>query len=161
MTIKKPAVFSVKQSNIWPAAHVAAYDTERAAQITARLLGERFPQSSFTVREGDAFGGPDCAPGIRDCARSFEVCNLTRKELEAEAAENPDQLAKWHVFIFRGKSRKFPLQIGAYLDHDLPVLARCKADPDLVAQESYYGEWMGPGELGDWLDDFKARQSAA
>lgn len=113
--------FSVVQSDMHPAPHVAATGSARSAQILARLVGERCPGNVFGIREGVDFQGPKSNGFIRDCARSVEVQRIAADELMAEADDNPGQHPKWHVYFYDAGPGKYRFKVNAYLDHDLRI----------------------------------------
>lgn len=152
--------FSVVQIDMHPARYVAATGSPRSAQILARLVGERCPGNVFGVREGADFGGPKSNGFIRDCARSLEVQRIAADELFAEADENHDQLEKWHVYFYDAGTVKFRFTVNAYLDHDLPVRAKCEADPQLAGRAVVYGDPPTMETLYLMLDAFAAKQKA-
>lgn len=152
--------FSVVQTDIHPAPYVSATGSARSAQILARLVRERCPGNAFGIREGAAFGEPKSNGFIRDCARSLEVQRIAAEELFAEADENPDQLVKWHVYFYDAGTGKFRFTVNAYLDHDLPVRAKCEADAELVGRTVVYGDPPTMETLYLMLDAFAAKQEA-
>ena len=78
-------IHSVHLQPVFPKRFVCHVDTLRAAQITARLLAERFPGMVFGYDEGPDCRSGDCHPSIRDSALSHEVQQLV-------AALNPTGL---------------------------------------------------------------------
>ena len=152
--------FSVVQIDMHPAPYVAATGSARSAQILARLVAERCPGNVFGIRDSADFKGLRSNGFIRDCARSVEVQTLAAQELMAEADDNPDQLPKWHVYFYDAGTGKFRFTVNAYLDHDLPVRAKCEADPELAGRTVVYGDPPTMETLCLMLDAFAAKQEA-
>lgn len=150
--------FSVIQIDMHPARFVAATASARSAQILARLVGERCPGNRFGIREGADFAGPRSNDFIRDCARTFEVLRMAADELMAEADENPAQLLKWHVYFHDAGHGRHRFSVNAYLDHDLPVRARCESDPQLIGRAVHYGDGPNLETLSLMLDGFLIRR---
>ena len=144
--------FSVCLISVHPWQHVAHLETERAAQIAARLLAERFPGSAFSFYPGPDVQRPDCHPSIRDSALSFEVQRLIAAELVIEEAVNPDRLPKWSAFRYRDGG------VSAYRDHDLPVIETCRRDPDVIEERPIYARSLAPQDV---LDCFRTGEDAA
>ena len=145
-------IFCVCVCSVHPRQHVIHVEGERAAQIVARLLGERFPGTAFTVYPGPDFTRSDCHPSIRDSALSVEVQHLVAAELVIEAAANPDGLPKWLAFQYRDGG------VSAYLEHDLPVVTRCRRDPETIQERAIYAHRPGTDAV---LDCFRTDDDAA
>lgn len=152
---------SVIQTNVHPKQHVALVESLRAAQTIAKLLAERFPQSSFSYEIGGAFNRADSHPAMRDSALSFEVQNLVKKELESETG-NPHDLPKWIVSFFDSRKTIHKCwQVSATLDHDNEALRRIKADPNFRGSEVIFADYPAPETTVLMLDAFAASQEAA
>jgi len=134
----------------YPLQFVIHAEGQRRAQIIARLLGERFPQTPFTYREGIDTGPPFANGFILDSAASVAVRRITETELQAEAGAgtNPKGHPKWLLFIFdSGKGPEGGPQMSCCLECDGNVVERCKADPDLADTIEIFGNYPGTGEL--------------
>jgi len=150
MSAPLPATQAVHMIGTYPHQFVIHAEGQRRAQIIARLLGERFPQTPFTYRESIDTEAPFANGFIMDSAASFEVRHITEAELQAEtdAGTNPEGHPKWLLFIFdSGKGPQGGLQISCYLEHDRNVVERCKADPDLADTIEIFGDYPGIDEL--------------
>lgn len=152
---------SVIQTNVHPSQHVVLVESLRAAQTIAKLLAERFPQSSFSYEIGGAFNRADSHPAMRDSALSFEVQNLVKKELATETG-NPRDMPKWQVCFFDSRNTAHKCwQVSATLDHDTEVLKRIKVDPTFRGSEVVFTDYPTPETTVLMLDAFVARQEAA
>ncbi|ATG46036.1 hypothetical protein PhaeoP83_04431 (plasmid) [Phaeobacter inhibens] len=152
---------SIILNSTHPARHVAVAESLRAAQITARLLAERFPGSSFSYKAGSVFELADCHPHVRDCALSFEVQRLVSDELKAEAG-NPQDLPKWRVFFYDSRATVHGCwQVNAYLDHDLSVIRKCEVDGTLRGTAALFTCQPTPAELTDMLNAFLSGEAVA
>lgn len=152
---------SVILNSTYPARHVVLAEGQRAAQITARLLAERFPGSNFSYVAGGAFERADCHPSMRDCALSFEVQRLVFNELKAEVG-NPQDLPKWRVYFYDSRATVHGCwQVNAYLDHDLDVIRKCEADETLRGSAALFVSHPAPADLSDMLNAFVASEAAA
>lgn len=145
--------FAVCLISVDPWRHVVHIDTERAAQIAARLLAERFPGSAFSYVPGPDLQRGNCHPSIRNSATSFEVRLLIETELVAEARANPDGLPRWCAFRHRNGS------VCVYSDSDLRVVEVCRRDLDMVQERAIYARYPIPDEVQDCFrtegcDDF-------
>ncbi len=152
--------FSVVQIDMHPAPYVAATGSARSAQILARLVRERCPGNAFGIREGAAFAGRKAMVSSAIAPDPWRFSGSQRKNCFAEADENPDQLVKWHVYFYDAGTGKFRFTVNAYLDHDLPVRAKCEADPELAGRTVVYGNPPTMETLYLMLDAFAAKQEA-
>ena len=139
-------IHAIHLLSVFPKQFVCHADTGRAAQITARLLAERFPGMTFGYEEGPDCRHGDCHPSIRDSALSFEVQQLIAAELVLEAAANPKGLPKWCAFQYRDGG------VCAYRDHDLKVVEKCRQDFDVVQERPIYAVYPSTDEV---LDRFR------
>lgn len=159
MSAPLTATHAVHMIGSYPHQFVIHAEGKRRAQIIARLLGERFPQTPFTYCEGVDTGAPFANGFILDSAASVEVQRLADADLkaEAEAGTNPEGREKWLLFIFdSGKGPQGGLQMSCYLEHDRSVVERCKADPYLAATIEIFSEYPGTDELIARLDDWRS-----
>ena len=144
--------FSVCLISVRPRRHVIHVETERAAQITARLLAERHPGMAFGYGPGPDFRYGDCHPSIRDGALSLEVQRLVAAELVIEAEANPKGLPKWCAFQYRNGG------VSAYGDHDVWAIEMCRRDSDVVQERAIYVHDPSPDEV---LDCFREEENAS
>lgn len=152
---------SVIQTNVHPKQHVVLVESLRAAQIIAKLLAERFPQSSFSYENGGAFNRADSHPAMRDSARSFEVQNLVKQELAAET-DNPNDLPKWIVSFFDSRETVHKCwQVNSTFDHDTQAIKRIKSDPTFRGSQVIFADYPTPETTVLMLDAFAAQQEAA
>ena len=135
--------YSVCHITVHPFRHVVHVDTERRAQIVARLLAERFPGMAFSFERGPDLERGDCTPALRDSANSFEVRRLVDAELAMEADANPKGLPKWCAFQYRNGG------VCAYRDHDLRAVEMCRRDVDTVQERAIYADYQTPDEVLD------------
>jgi len=157
MSAPLTATYAIHMIGSYPHQFVIHAEGKRRAQIIARLLGERFPQTPFTYREGIDAAAPFANGFILDSAASFEVRQITEAELQAEAGTNPYGREKWLLFIFDGgKGPQGGPQMSCYLEHDRSVVERCKADPYLAATIEIFSEYPGTDELIARLDDWRS-----
>ncbi len=138
--------YSILHISVHPSRHVIHVDTERRAQIVARLLAERFPGMAFSFERGVDLQRGDCTPAFRDSANSFEVRRLADAELVMEAGANPDGLPKWCAFQYRNGG------VSAYRDHDLRAVEMCRRDLDVVQERAIYARYPSTDEV---LDRFR------
>ena len=136
----------------FPRRHVLHTESERAAQITARLLTERFPGMAFSYDVGPDCRHGDCHPSIRDGALSLEVQRLVAAELVIEAEGNPKGLPKWCAFQYGNGG------VSAYRDHDLRAVEMCRRDFDVVQERAIYAHDPSPDEV---LDCFRREENAS
>ena len=139
-------IYSVCLVSVDPHRHVIHTECARSAQITARLLAERFPGMSFSYEPGPDLAHGDCHPSIRDSALSVEVQRLVAAELVIEAEANPKGLPKWCAFQHRNGG------VVAHPDHDLRAVEMCRRDFDVVQERAVYAVYPTPGEV---LDRFR------
>ena len=135
--------FSVILISVHPSRYVVHQETARGAQITARLLAERFPGMAFSYAEGVNLRHGDSHPAYRDSARSFEVRRLVEAELVMEREANPEGLPKWCAFQYRNGS------VSAYRDHDLRAVEMCRRDFDMVQERAIYARYPSTDEVLD------------
>lgn len=148
MSAPLTATYAVHMIGSYPHQFVIHAEGKRRAQIIARLLGERFPQTPFTYCEGIDAAAPFANGFILDSAASFEVRQITEAELQAEAGTNPYGREKWLLFIFdSGKGPQGGPQMSCYLEHDREVVQRCKADPDFAATIEIFTDYPDTDEL--------------
>ena len=150
MSASFTAAHAVVAIGSYPHQFVIHAEGNRRAQIVARLLGERFPQTPFTYSEGIDAGRPFAHGFILDSAASFEVRRITDAEMkaEAEAGTNPEGCPKWLMFIFdNGEGPEGGPQFSCYLEHDRRVVKACGADPDLAATIEIFGDYPDTDEL--------------
>lgn len=150
MSAPLAATHAIVMIGSYPHQFVIHAEGRRRAQIVARLLGERFPQTPFTYREGIDTGRPFANGFILDSAASFEVRRITEAELkaEADAGTNPEGRQKWLFFIFdTGKGPEGGPQFSCYLEHDRTAVTWCRADPDLAATIEIFGDYPGTEDL--------------
>ena len=140
--------YSICLISDFPRRHVVHVETARAAQITARLLAERFPGMAFGFGEGPDCRSGECHPSIRDSALSTQVQRRVEAELMLEADANPCGLPKWCAFQYRDGG------VCAYHDHDLPILQRCRQDIDMVQERAIFSVHPTTDEL---LDCFRTK----
>ena len=134
-------IYSVCLVSVDPHRHVSHTESARSAQITARLLAERFPGMSFSYEPGPDLVHGDCHPSIRDSALSVEVQRLVEAELVIEAATNPKSLPKWCAFQHRNGG------VVAHPDHDRRAVEICRRDCDVVQERAIYAVYPTPDEL--------------
>lgn len=144
--------FSVCHISVNPRRHIIHVETERRAQITARLLAERFPGMAFSFEPGPDLRYGDSTPAYRDSATSFEVRRLVEAELVMEAQANPEGLPKWCAFQYRDGG------VCAYRDHDLRIVERCRRDFDVVQERAIYAHDPSTNEV---LDCFRTEADMA
>ena len=144
--------FSVLHISVHPARYIVHVDTERAAQITARLLAERFPGMAFSYAAGIDLRYGDSTPAYRDSATSFEVRRLLRAELASEARANPDGLPKWCAFQYQNGG------VSACRDHDLRVIEMCRRDAEMVRERAIYAVYPSTDEV---LERFRTEADMA
>ena len=144
--------FSVCQICVHPRRHIVHVEPERHAQITARLLAERFPGMAFSYEDGPDFRHGDCPPAIRDSALSVEVQQHVAAETLLEAAANPDGLPKWCAFQYRGGA------VCTYRDHDLRAVEMCRRDFEMVRERAIYAVYPSTDEV---LDCFRTAADMA
>lgn len=133
--------YSVLLLSQHPRRHIVHVDTERGAQITARLLAEWFPGMAFGYAEGVDLKHGDGHPAYRDSATSFEVRRLVEAELVMEVEANPEGLPKWCTFQYRNGG------VSAYRDHDLRAVEMCRRDFDTVRERAIYARYPTPDEV--------------
>jgi hypothetical protein len=129
-----------------PRRHIVHVETERGAQITARLLAERFPGMAFSYAEGIDLRHGDSHPAHRDSATSFEVRRLVEADLILEAAANPEGLPKWCAFQYRTGG------VSACRDQDLRAVEMRRRDFDVVRERAIFARQPSTDEL---LDRFR------
>ena len=127
-----------------PWTFVRSIEGYRSAQIVCRLLGERFPGEHFGVVEGFAFDTGLASPGYRDSAHSHEIERLVDAEIFAEVDVNSQQEPKWIGFRFGRSSESANFGYSAYLEHDVDVVAKCRADPDFLEEKPIYAHYPPP-----------------
>ena len=150
MSAPLTATHAVHMIGTYPHQFVIHAEGRRRAQIIARLLGERFPHTPFTYREGIDTGAPFANGFILDSAASGEVRRLTEAELkaEADAGTNIEGRAKWLMFIFdSGCGPDGGPQFSCCPEHDCRVVTKCRADPDLAVTIEIFGNFPGTDEL--------------
>ncbi len=133
--------YNVCHISVHPSRHIVHVDTERRAQIVARLLAERFPGMAFSFERGPDLGRGDCTPALRDSANSFEVRRLADAELIIEAEANPEGLPKWCAFQYRNGG------VCAYRAHDLRAVEMCRRDFDVVQERAIYARYPSPDDV--------------
>ncbi|WP_179381286.1 hypothetical protein [Jannaschia marina] len=140
-------------SSYFPNTGIAQIEGKRRAQIVAKLMCERFPDFTFGYAPSPILTAPNTNHFLEIGVRTIEVTRLTQKEIEDEAEANPDGLEKWLMFIFdNGEGPDGGPQCSAYLEHDFPVVKRCKADPTLAEIIPIYSEQPSMGDLEARLD---------
>lgn len=135
--------YSVLLISQHPHRHIVHVETERSAQITARLLAERFPGIAFSYAKGIDLRHCDSHPAYRDSATSFEVRRLVEAELVMEAEANPKGLPKWCAFRYRNGG------VSAYRDHDRRAVEMCRRDFDMVQERAIYAHEPTSDEVLD------------
>lgn len=123
-------IYSVYLLSAFPRQHVIYTETERAAQITARLLAERHPGMTFGYQDGPDFRNGDCHPSIRESALSVEVQQLVAAEMVLEATANPKDMPKWCAFQYRSGG------VVTHSDHNLRAVEMCRRGFDVVQERA-------------------------
>lgn len=135
-----------------PRRFVIHSEKDRAAQITARLLAQRFPGLAFGYEPGSDVRHGDCHPSIRDSALSAEVQRLVAAEIALEMAANPKGLPKWCTFRYRNGG------VAAYREHDLRAVEMCRRDFDVVQERAIFAVYPSTDEV---LDRFRTEADIA
>lgn len=135
--------YCVVDVSTYPNRFVLAVASERGAQLFARRLGDGEGLPSLSYVPGGGFGLPDAAAELRAAARERTLHDEISREIASERWANPEARAKWLAFRFEDGT------VCAYLEHDLPVVRRCAADPALVDVIEIYGEMPNGRELFD------------
>ena len=151
---------SVMRCNVHPRIHVADVVGRRRAQIIARLLTERTGLCHLPC---------DPAASERDGGRELSadtavaLFQTAAEELLAEAQANPDDLPKWLLLIFdHGAPNEVRprFQFSLYLDHDVEVVRRCRANPSLIETIPVFAEAIDHLEAKALFDAFVAERMA-
>ena len=136
-----------------PRIHMAEIEGKRRAQIVATLMAERFPSFEFSYAPSPIVTAPNTNHFLEIGLGSLEVVRLTEQQLNAEAADNPEGLEKWLMFIFDdGQAPDNGPRFSCYLEHD-QIVRKCKADPTLAKIIPIYCDYP------DW-DDLARRRNA-
>ncbi len=138
--------YSICHISVHPSRHIIHVDSQRRAQIVARLLAERFPGMAFSFERGVDLTRGDCTPAFRDSTNSFEVRRLADAELVMEADANPAGLPKWCAFQYGNGG------VSAYRDHDFRAVEMCRRDLDVVQERAIYADYPTTDEV---LDRFR------
>ncbi len=146
-------IYTLFCTSYFPHTGIAQIEGQRRAQIVAKLMAERFPDFTFGYAPSPILTAPNTNHFLEIGVRTIEVARLTQKELEEEADANPEGLPKWLMFIFNnGQGPDIGPQYCTYLEHDYPVVKRCKADPTLAATLEIYSDYPTNGEVMERLD---------
>ncbi|RFC61907.1 hypothetical protein DYI37_18975 [Fulvimarina endophytica] len=88
-----------------------------------------------------------CTPSYRDSAHSVEINTIVAGELASEAHTNVNREPKWIAFHFNDPNAFVSFQYCAYLEHDVEVIEKCRADKTLVAQGPVFSVYPGKHDI--------------
>ncbi|WP_316014685.1 hypothetical protein [Roseobacter sp. HKCCA0434] len=158
------AVHTFARSNAFPHIPVIDVTGHRRAQIVARIMFER--TGIHHLNCDPAMAVASFKPGaIREMSRdgATALLQIAEAEMRAEAADNPEALPKWHLLIFdHGASTDVRprFQYSLYLDEDIDVIRRCRANPSLIETIPVFAEAIDHREAEALFDAFVAERMA-